>query len=145
MGEDTYNYVTNTDEQTVLDADFIAFYKGRLVIKLPIGTNAASFGILFIGDKVSDTKTVQHEYGHTVQFRELGLFDFTVQVAIPSITCNLVDRANKLPYKYYNSPWEYQADIYGDVIRENYYTEWAGSVGETYNKIGRIISSITPF
>ena len=138
---DVYDYVTNDSEQVVLNAKHVAFYKGKLVIKLPIGTNAASFGVIFLGDDVANRSdaidTVKHEYGHAVQFDRMGIIDYTTKVAIPSVTCNLLDRANKLPYDYYSSPWEYGADRNGGVNRGNY-EPWADTVNNVYNAITSI-------
>ncbi len=60
-----YEYVTNNSETVVLNAKHLAFYEGRLVVKLPMGRNAASFGIMFIGDGIISNDDVKHEYGHT--------------------------------------------------------------------------------
>ena len=130
-----YNYVTNTDEQVVLDAKFLAFYKGVPVIKLPIGKEAFSFGIIFLGNDVGSRSdainTVRHEYGHSVQFAKMGPFRYLQSVAIPSIMGNLLDRADLLPCYYYDQPWEYQADVYGGVNRGNY-ASWADRTGKVY-------------
>ena len=140
-----YDYVTNTNEQVVLDAKFIAFYKGKMAVKLPIGSNAASFGVMFIGNDVKNRSdaidTIKHEYGHTKQFDKMGLVNYTMQVAIPSVTCNLLDRQGLLPYDYYSSPWEYQADMYGGVNRGNY-TSWAASASTTYTILGAIVGTL---
>jgi RHS repeat-associated protein len=126
--------VNNTDEQKVLNAKYVSWYKGKLVVKLPIDENAASFEVLFIGDKVNNIKTIQHEYGHTKQLDELGILKYSIYVAVPSVTCNLLTRAGKLPYGYYNSPWEYQADVYGGVNGRNY-LPWANTVSEMYSTV----------
>ena len=114
-------YICNTDEQVVLDADYLAFYKGVPVIKLPIGTDAFSFGIIFMGNEVgnrSDAKeTVMHEYGHNVHFRQIGLINYFIYVAVPSLIGYWTD----IPYeKYYSQPYEYIADLFGNVDRQPY-------------------------
>ena len=125
----------NTDIQTVLEAEHFAFYKGKLVIKLPIGKNAASFGIIILGSELNATNgginTLLHEYGHTVQFDKMGRVDYTRYIAIPSLIGNLIDRAGMLPGDYYSYPWEYQADQYGGVTGR-VYEPWAESTCETY-------------
>ena len=127
--EEAYLYITNTSEKVVINAKFIAFYKGRLVIKHPFSGNM-SFGVIFLenGLKVNDQgiMTVQHEYGHTLQLDELGIFDYISKVAIPSITANILQREGNLQYDYYSSPWEYEADLYGGV-EGRYYESWAGN------------------
>ena len=114
-----YDYVTNTDEQVVLDAKFLAFYKGVPVIKLPIGTNAFSFGFIFLGDEVDKREdpiaTVQHEYGHSIQFLLLGPVKYTTTVAIPSVIGFLNETDD-----YYSQPWEYMADQLGGVKSRSY-------------------------
>jgi len=126
VGDDGH-LITNTSEIAVLEAKVFAFYRGRLVIKLPIGINAASFGIMFLGTGLKNSgdptvtannvNTVKHEYGHTIQFLYLGVILYTTYVATPSVTCNLLNRKGLLPFDYYSSPWEHQADIYGSVNR----------------------------
>ena len=71
--EDIYMYdKNNTSEEKVLEAHYFSSYKGSFVVKLPIGKNAASYGVMFIGDEVTSTDTVKHEYGHIVQFQNMG-------------------------------------------------------------------------
>ena len=118
--EDFHNYGTNnTDENKALASHYFSAYKKKLVVRLPIGTNAFSFGVLFLGndvDKRSDSiATVQHEYGHTQQFERLGIGRYITRVAIPSLTAYNLDADKKLPYSYYTAPWESEADVYGGV------------------------------
>ena len=68
----------------------------------------------------------------------MGTMGYVVCVAIPSVSCNLLDRMNLLPYDYYSSPWEYEADKYGGVNRGNY-TSWANSVENIYKILTKII------
>lgn len=114
----------NEDEQKVIDAAYISAYKQTLVIKLPMGYNGASFGVIFLGDKITDPQTVRHEYGHTRQLLEMGYYLYTVDVAIPSMMANLLSRQDKLPYDYYGSYWEADADKLGKVSRAVNYEEW---------------------
>ena len=105
----------NTDEQVVLNADLLAFYNGRLFLKVR-GESGLSFGIVFFGEGIDDPNLVRHEYGHTVQLKKIGLADYISKVAIPSL-CGYILNENKLlpPGLYYNLPWEYTADVYGGV------------------------------
>ena len=40
----------------------------------------------------------------------MGWVSYITDVAIPSVTINLLDRAGKLPYDYYSYPWEAEAN-----------------------------------
>lgn len=115
------DYIANEDEQVVLDAEYVAFYRGIPVVKLPIGTDAFSLGMIFLGNDVgkrSDAiETVRHEYGHAVHFSMAGPKSYIVNAFLPSvISFWFVD------YKYgeyYSQPYEYIADILGQVNRIN--------------------------
>ena len=108
-------FIFNTDEQAVLDAKYLAFYKGTPVIKIPLmKNNAFSIGIIFMGNTVSDEATVRHEYGHTLHLLIVGLPSYTFNALIPS----LVDFWSNVPYgEYYSEPQEYIADVLGGVER----------------------------
>ena len=108
------NFVNNED--VVLNAEFLTFYKGTLVVKAPIGTNAFSFGIIFLGNDVNqrgDAKeTVQHEYGHAVHFSQVGADNYLLYVAVPS----LIGYWTGVDYKdYFSQPYEYTAEMFGGV------------------------------
>lgn len=134
--QDIKNYhKKNTSEQKVIDANFISAYKGTFVLKLPIGCYGASFGIIVIGNKVKDAKLVKHEYGHRLQLRDLGIIKYIIHIAIPSLTANLLERMNKLPYDYYGSPWEAGADQYGEVDRKNHNKPWPQNVCNSYKNL----------
>ena len=87
------------------------------------------------GDDISETNGVinilRHEYGHTQQFEELGICNFTIAIANPSVAYNLLDRSGKSPYNYYSSPREYQADVYGGVTGRQY-EPWAETACQVY-------------
>ena len=144
--EAVYDYVTNTDEEVVLEADFLAFYNGVPVIRLPIGWNAASFGIIFLGDQYTNDQygrnTLNHEYGHSLQMAEYGPILYTFTVAVPSLAGNALSRLDLLPCNYYSLPWEHEADILGDVTRSNYDT-WAGPATKVYAAINDVVRVIT--
>ena len=134
--DDLLNFNTNnTDEKKVLASHYFSAYKKKLVVRLPIGTNAFSFGILFLGnevDKRSDSMTtVQHEYGHTQQFEQLGMGKYLTSVAIPSVTAYHLDAAGKLPYSYFTAPWESEADAHGGVNPDtrNNVIPWSEDIG----------------
>lgn len=104
----------NTSEQAVLESQYFSAYKGKLVIRMGgVDHRSGSFGPVLFIDHVVDNRsdriqTVQHEYGHTKQFDELGLKDYLLYVLIPSF-CEWG------PEEYYLKPWEITADIYGGV------------------------------
>ena len=153
--EDISNFdLKNQSEQVALDANYVSAYKGKLVVKLPIDTDAFSIGAIFLGDNVGSRpdsiSTVQHEYGHTKQFEKMGMVDYLTDVAVPSVAANLLDRAKLLPYDYYNSPWEYEADKQGGVQRVDkagisVYESWAESANDIYNAVTTVGSTFTPW
>ena len=114
--EEAWNYITNEDEQTVLDADHIAFYKGVPVAKLPIGTDAFSFGIIFLGDNVgarSDSiATVQHEYGHAKHYQIIGPLSYASTVFVPSVAGYHLG-GKEYKNNYYSYVYEYTANVLG--------------------------------
>ena len=122
FGEKASTAMTNTEAQEVLVANLVAFYKGRLVVKVP-GSSSFSFGIIFMGND-GDTDLLNHEYGHTMQLKELGVIDYSTYVVLPSVICYWGTELGVLPGEnYYSYPWEYQADQYGGVTRT--YKDWA--------------------
>lgn len=119
----------NTDELKVINANYFSSYKGTIFLKVPIGRNAFSFGIVFLGNKNRDIYTVRHEYGHYLQLEELGFNKYIKYIAIPS----MYGYYSKVSYyDYYSQPWEYGAEIYGEVNRPNY--KYSKDVLEKYNE-----------
>ena len=129
--DDLKNWVTNTDERVVLEAEDYAFYKGRLVIRHSIKnqTSCAIGGIIFLNRNLATNspesiETVKHEYGHTVQESILGFSKYVRYIAIPSLK-------HRDPTNYYSNPWELTADLFGGVERPggaSYYVD--GAIGE---------------
>lgn len=107
----------NSDEKVVLDANYFSIYEKHLVIRQGgFGKRSFSIGVMFIdraesSDNPLSIKTVPHEYGHTVQLRQLGLVRYLASIAIPSIKSKAEGEA------YYDQPWEVTADVYGGVDR----------------------------
>lgn len=117
---DVNNYCKqNTDENRVVDAHYFSRYKDAWVIKLPIGRNAFSFGFIGLGRRAIGVDLIRHEYGHYLQLKKRGTLRYFFYIAIPSITANILKRMNRLPYDYYGSPWEHEADILGGVENRN--------------------------
>ena len=108
----------NSSEEDVLnrvETYGVAFYKGVLVVKTQYDASY-SFGFIGISHLQLDSDTLKHEYGHTVQLKNMGVGKYIVDVVIPSITINLLERQGKLPYDYYSYPWEAEANVLGNVI-----------------------------
>ena len=121
--EEVFLYITNSDEQVVLNAEYIAFYNGVPVIKLPIGTDAFSFGVIFLGNDVGKRKdpiaTVRHEYGHALHLRLAGEVSYTVFAFVPSVVGHHFG-GEEYQKNYYSQIYEYTADILGNVSRPDY-------------------------
>ena len=133
--EDRINYdKTNTNEEIVLNCHLFSSYRGTLVLKLPIGYNAFSFGFIGIGHKTKGTNLIKHEYGHRVQLKNMGLMRYIIDVAIPSVTANILDRMDKLPYDYYGSKWEHEADVLGEVEGRQF-TPWPECAYTSYHDL----------
>ena len=105
----------NTSEEAVFASDGYAFYKGVLVVKTPFDASF-SFGVIGLSTHQQDSNTLKHEYGHTVQLENRGVVDYTLNVAIPSVTINILERQGRLPYDYYSYPWEAEANKLGGAI-----------------------------
>ena len=71
-----------------------------------------------------------------LQLDNLGWGSYISEVALPSLTANILDRWGKLPYDYYGSPWESEADQLGGVIRQKDNTPWPKGA---YNSYGDLI------
>lgn len=136
LREDIKNYDRhNAEERPVLDAHFFSRYKGTIVLKLPKSRSAASFGVIFMGRDIRDTRMPRHEYGHRIQLKNMGLARYTRKIAVPSLTANILDRLGKLPYDYYGSPWEAEADELGGVIRRADNTPWPEEAYSSYSDL----------
>ena len=127
--------IYNDDESVVLKSNDFSFYKGVPVVRFPKGDlNSFSIGgVIYLEEEVSEN-TLRHEYGHSLQEKEMGTGLYIVAVAMPSITYNIMSRNNDTLYmNYYNMPWEYDADRRGRVHgRNGYYAEWAQRVSDIY-------------
>ncbi len=129
----------NTDVNKVYEANYISAYKGENVILISNDflTSVAFAGTIFLNHSDDHdslprkTETINHEYGHIQQEKDLGTFKYLAAVGLPSITCNLLARNNDFIQKnYYNMPWEYNADMRGGVNRG--YSDWAKITSDTY-------------
>lgn len=134
------NLINNDDPEAVISSKGLSFYRGIPYIKFPNGTSAFSAGMVFMGGNVNSENLVLHEYGHTVQLREIGLQAYLTFVVVPSVTGFVFDQAELLPNGlYFSLPWEYKADEYGGA--EGNYTEWAKPVSDAYWSVAKIFSA----
>ena len=139
--EELVYYIGNTDEQVVLNAEYVALYKGVFVLKVPGQSAGFSLGIMFISSNVSSVETVKHEYGHTKQLDSLGLPTYLSTVAVPSVICFALQENNPLLQKYYFSlPWERKADELGGATDN--YIPGSGIVSDIYWGSSKIISKV---
>ena len=110
-------FFTNTSEAAVLEAEDFAFYKGHLVIRTN-GNRSGSFGIMFITRETNSRPdaedVIRHEYGHTQQLEQLGIFKYALCIGIPSLFEWGSDS------EYYRRPWEITADVFGGVQSRSY-------------------------
>ena len=137
--EDFRNYdKNNASEEKVINAHFFSAYKRAFILKLPIGYNAASLRMIFLGNKIKNPSVVKHEYGHRLQFEKMGFFKYIARVAIPSLSANMLYKMKKLPYDYYGSPWEMEADILGGVGRTYDNTPWPDGAYSSYGDLFKL-------
>jgi len=138
--EDIENFhYNNICEKTVLQAHFISVYKKTMVIKVPFCASGLSFGVIFLGSKVRDENLVKHEYGHRLQLKKMGIMRYIKKVFIPSVTASLMDRFGKLPYDYYGSPWEAEADRLGEVRRRKKAEAWPKEACRSYKDLIKML------
>ena len=97
----------------------ISTYKRVKIVRTPTETRSFSFGLIFLGKDLKPDEfgvhTLRHEYGHIVQLKKLGVVDYTYYVVIPSLIGAATSEQGKLTVDYYSLPWEFEADIYGQV------------------------------
>lgn len=97
---------------------YICFYRGTRIVRHSVSglSSWAIFQTIYLNDLEADPMTVQHEYGHIIQERDIGSFAYLVRIFTPSIIgCTLKVQ------NYYDQPWELTADIFGGVQnRPNY-------------------------
>ena len=130
--EDFKNYDKyNESEEKVFSSYYFSSYKGTLVIKTPFDASF-SFGFIGLSRIQQESDTLNHEYGHKVQLDNMGWGAFIADVAVPSVTANILQRIGKLPYDYYGSPWEAEADMLGSVNRKENNTPWPEDAYDSY-------------
>jgi len=113
VAEDIKNYdPNNQSEEKVFESNYFSNYKGALVIKTSF-KSSFSFGIIGLSRNDLDSDSLKHEYGHYLQYKDLGVLLYAKNVAVPSVTINILDGQDKLPYDYYSYPWEAEANRLG--------------------------------
>lgn len=108
----------NQDESVALNSKVFSFYKGEAVIRHWTSLSSCQiFGTIFLKSTKSynadGIETINHEFGHGIQERFMGL-GYLIKVAIPSVItywCNVHGS------DYYSMPWERTADFFGGVDR----------------------------
>ena len=109
--------IYNKSEEVVLEANYFSIYKGILTVRTSL-SRSGSFGVLFISLDANDREyamdEVRHEYGHTVQLSQLGIINYIICIAIPS----MFEWGNDPVY--YRRQWEITADIFGNVQSRSY-------------------------
>lgn len=133
------NAITNTDVDPVFEAEHFALYNRTLVIRhnLNDAGSFAIFGVIFLNHShdannfANRERILNHEYGHTLQEKEIGIAHYVIGVAIPSSTFfKLAKKYELIDNNYYNLPWEYDADMRGGVVRDH--ADWANIISKFY-------------
>ena len=113
--EDIENFDTSNDNPgVVFGSNYFSCYNGVVVIKTPFDASF-SYGFIYLSTQQQTLNTLNHERGHTIQMENMGMIDYTMYVAIPSVTINLLSRRKILPYDYHSYPFEAEADELGGV------------------------------
>ena len=112
------NLQSTDDPNIVLQAEYFGMYKDTLVIKTEIMDQNVGFslGVILVGKNSNSTDLIKHEYGHRVHLSQIGLSDYIFYVVLPSVICY---NAEVEYADYYSLPWEFVADVLGDVSRDN--------------------------
>ena len=125
--------INNTEETVVMNSNYVSAYNGHIIIRA--GKDfGLSFDVIILGrDNVAND--LKHEYGHALQLEERGILGYTFDIALPSVTAFFLNELDKLPYDYFTSPWEREADILGGAKRferEDPWTEEDGYFPELF-------------
>ena len=118
--------VFTSDPKDVIDransGKWFTVYKGALVKHtdfLNVFPSSCCLGPLITLKKDSYNETdLNHEYGHFVQFKKLGIRYYR-KIGIPSLIGYEISKNNP-NYNYYSQPWERTADMYGGIDRGDY-------------------------
>ena len=119
----------NQDASKALESKVLSFYKGSTVVRQDLIVTCSAFGTIWAESSYVDETDIQHEFGHSVQERLLGV-SYWVLVVLPSAYyCEFGDYHSVLDdimsdRMYYSKVWERTADWLGGVDRYNYYNFW---------------------
>ena len=75
--------------------------------------------------------TRNHEYGHYLHLRDIGVVKYACKVVLPSLIGATLSQLDMLDAYYYDLPWEHIADKYGGVSRAEY-ASWASAMAAIY-------------
>ena len=86
--EDINNFDWNNEsEEKVLESNYFSSYKGVPTFWIG-GNRSGSFDAMFITRETNNRDypedIVRHEYGHTLQLKQLGVIDYALCIALPS-------------------------------------------------------------
>jgi len=144
------NKVSDEKLKSVYDSKYFSSFYGALVIRFS-STIISSFAFgktIFLnrneqplikdenGNISKENKipydTIQHEYGHILQYQALGFAKYLSFVYIPSATYNLFARQpGVIRDNYFNMPWEYNANSRSKITTGDE-AWWAKSISEWY-------------
>ena len=112
-------------------------YRGETVADMPLlwstinGDRAFAFNWIFVPQNryISET-TMDHEWGHLQQQRELDPLVYLLGIGHPSASAGISRHPWSVPSEYihfyYSKPWERAADILGGVDRQWMYVQGEG-------------------
>ena len=132
MSEKSIGRRNNDDLNKVLNSK-VSNYRGQVVIRFPWGRKRGmSLGrIMFLGNGVRDDgegkKVIRHEYGHFLEYQQLGFMKYIVGIGIPSLVNNI-----RKTRPYFNQPWEVNADMLAGIHRPDEHTEEGIRQGKLY-------------
>ena len=117
--EDIQNYdKNNQSEEKALESNYFSCYKGELVIRTNLD-RSGYFGAIFLSRNANGEESpedeVRHEYGHSIQMKQLGVVKYALCIGLPSW------QKWGTGY-YYDKPFEVTADILGDVRNQKSFT-----------------------
>ena len=134
MEEKAEKVIYNDDEKVVIEEQ-LPYYKGVPVVHFSsdLFTSFSIGGVIFLNENAGEL-TVKHEYGHSLQEKEMGTGLYIMAVAVPSVTYRVMEEFNEVLHdNYYNMPWEYDADRRGGVYgRKGYYKDGAAEFAKVY-------------
>jgi hypothetical protein len=102
----------NRDEEKVLKARKLSFFKGAAVLRMR--GRSGAFGVILL-DRFENASALRHERGHLRQLMLMGVATFLITVALPSaLILGPYDKRGR--FGYYDAPWEALADMLGGTL-----------------------------